>query len=66
MEHGNTLAQRIMAKQPQVTTAVGPQNIFFRKIKRKCRAKTAAQEHIHRLSPPVDEVVKKNAKKRKT
>ena len=64
MKNGNTLAQRILAKQPRVTTVVGPQNISFQKIKRKCRTKTTTQENIHRLSPPVDEVVAENSKKK--
>ena len=66
MKNGNTLAQRILAKQPRVTTVVGPQTISFRKIKAKRGEKTAAQEHIHRLSPTVDEVVTENEKNRKT
>ena len=35
----------------------------FRKIKRKCRAKTAAQTQIQILSPPVAEVVIENEEK---
>ena len=66
IKNGNTLAQRILEKQPRVTTVVGPQTISFQKIKSKRRAKTAAQEQIHRLSPPVDEMVTKNTKNRKT
>ena len=65
MKNGNTLAQRILAKQPRVTTVVGPQTISLRKIKRKRRAKTTAQEHIYRLSPPVDELVNKIGKTEK-
>ena len=57
MKNGNTLTQRIIAKQPRVTTVSGPQTILFRKIKRKRGAKTAAQAQIQRLSPPVDELV---------
>ena len=60
MKNGNDPTQRITAKQPRVTTVVGPQTIYFRNIKRKCRAKTASQTQIHRLYPPVDEVVTEN------
>ena len=37
---------------------------YFWNIKCKSRAKTAAQEQIQRLSPPVDEVVTENEKKK--
>ena len=64
MKNGNTLTQRMISKQPQVTTVAGPQTISFRKIKRKRRAKTAAQAQIQRLSLPVDEVVTENEGKK--
>ena len=66
MKNGNTLTQRTIVKQPRVTTVAGPKAISFQKIRRKRRAKTAAQEKIHRLSHTVDEVVTENAKNRKT
>ena len=62
MINGNTLTQCIIAKQPRVTTVVG-QKQSFHKIKRKGRAKTAAQAQIHRVSFLVDEVVTDNLKK---
>ena len=65
MKNGNTITQHIIANQPRVTTVDSPQTISFRNIKRKCREKTAAQAHIQRLSPPVDEVVTENKKYKK-
>ena len=65
-KNGNTLTQRIIAKQPQVTTVASPQKISFWNIKYKCWAKTAAQAWIHIFSPPVDEVVTENEKNKKT
>ena len=65
MKNGNTITQHIIANQPRVTTVDSPQTISFRNIKRKCREKTAAQAHIQRLSPPVDEVLTENKKDKK-
>ena len=64
MRNGNTLTQRIIVKQPRVTTVDGPQTFSFTKIKRKRGGKTAAQAHIKILSPPVDEVVTENEEKK--
>ena len=63
MKNGNTIKQHITAKQPRVTAVAGPQTISFRKIKRKRRAKTAAQAQIQRPSTPVAEVLIGNGKK---
>ena len=65
MKNENTLTQRIISKQPRVTTVAGPQTISFKNIKRKRRSETAAQAQIQRLSPPVDEVVTENKKNKK-
>ena len=64
MKNGNTITQRIIAKQYRVTTVAGPQTISLRKIKHKRRAKTAAQTQIQVFSPPVDDVVTQNGKKK--
>ena len=65
MKNINAFTQRIIAKQPRLTTVDGPQIIFFRKIKHKCWSKTAAQAHIQILSPPVDEGLVENEKIKK-
>ena len=64
-ENCNTLTQRIIENQPQVTTVAGPQTISFQNIKRKRKKKTAAQAQIQRLSPLIDEVLNENEKNRK-
>ena len=64
MKNLNNITRRIIAKQPRVTTVDGPQTIYFLKIKRKRRAKAAAQAQIQRFFPPVDEVVTENEKKK--
>ena len=58
----NTLTQLSISKQPRVTNVAVPQKKYFRNIKRKRRARTAAQANIHILSHPVDEVVTENLK----
>ena len=63
MKNRNTLTQRIIAKQPQVTTITGPQTISLQKIKRKHRANTTTKAKIQRFSPPVHEVMTENEKK---
>ena len=65
MENGNTLIKYIIAKQPRVTIVAGPQTIYFRNNKRKCRAKIAAQAQIQILSITVAEVVIENEKNNK-
>ena len=58
--NGNTLKQRIIAKNPRVTIVAVPQAISFQKIKRKRGEKTAAQAQIYILSLTVSEVVVKS------
>ena len=54
MKNDNTLTQYIITNKPPVNTVAGTQTISFWKIKRKHKAKTAAQAQIQILSPPVD------------
>ena len=66
MKNGYILTKRIIANQHLLTTVAGPQKLSFRKIKRKRRAKPAAQGQIQRFPPQVDEVVTENEKTKKT
>ena len=57
MKNDNALTQRIIGKQPRVTTVSRSTNISFPKIKRRRKAKKATQAQIQILSPPVAKLV---------